>query len=161
MYQAMKRMFLLSPLLLLLISAAPATRPTAQEVDRLIVQVRRVEFTMKEGDSPLSFGDPTNIQLPADTKELSSIQTTTNATGPFESIAVINGTTCRLAGKLKPAAPPSKYIRLEIEYLERTQTNDVFSFTTNLMLEVDKPIRSGGTLSDNKAYATIITLKQP
>ena len=89
MYQAMKRMFLLSPLLLLLVSAAPATRPTAQEVDRLIVQVRRVEFTMKEGDSPLSFGDPTNIQLPADTKELSSIQTTTNATGPFESIAVI------------------------------------------------------------------------
>ena len=156
MYQAMKRMFLLSPLLLL-ISAAPATQPA----DRLIVQVRRVEFTVKQGDTPLVFSDPTNVQVPADAKEVSSIQTTTSATGPFESIAVISGTTCRLAGKLKPAAPPSKYIRLEIEYLERTQTNDLFSFTTNLMLEVDKPIRSGGTLSENKAYATIITLKRP
>jgi hypothetical protein len=154
----MKRTFLLSPLLLL-VSAAPATRPTTQAVDRLIVQVRRVEFAVKQGDAPLAFSDPTNVQVPADAKELSSIQTTTSATGPFEAIAVINGTTCRLAGKLKPAAPPSKYIRLEIEYLERTQANDVFSFTTNLMLEVDKSIRSGGMQSDDKAYATIITLK--
>jgi hypothetical protein len=156
----MKRMFLLSPLLLL-ISATPATRPTTKEVDRLIVQVRRVEFTVKQGDSLLVFSDPTNVQVPADAKELSSIQTTTNDTGTFEAIAVINGTTCRLAGKVKSAAPPSKYTRLEIEYLERTQTNDTFSFTTNLMLEVDKPIRTGGTLSDDKAYATIITLKRP
>lgn len=157
MYQPVKRIFLLSPLLLL-ISAAPATRPA----DQLIVQVRRVEFAVKPGDPPVLAGAPTDLRIPADAKELSSLQTTASFATPFETVAVINGTTYRFAGTLKPSSS-GKSVGVSFEYLETRgqEAKSIVQLKTNLMVKVDEPIGAGVMHGGDKATVTVLTLKRP
>lgn len=156
MYQAMKHIFLLSPLLLL-IRAAPATQPT----DQLIVQVRHLTFAIKGVEAAVALAP--DRPVPADAKELASLQTMVTAGTPFETVAILNGTTYRIAGIVKRPSAPDSPLHLKLEYLESTgeQSKSIFQFSSNLLMKLDNATATGGVMNDQSASAVFVTLKRP
>src|SRR5215207_8542022 len=99
--------------LLLLVGAAPATRPTtAPSAERLLVQVRHVDYTLKPGEPSIVIGDG-ELTLPNDHTERSSLQVTADVGQPFEAVAVITGKTYRLAGRLKKVTGDAERFSVE------------------------------------------------
>lgn len=162
MYQVMKRA-LLFPSLLLLVSAAPATRPV-EATERLIVQVRHVEYAPKPNAAANNLSTLV-ADIPAEAKEISSLEVLTEAAAPFETVAVVNGTRYSFSGKLKRSMPSSDgktYARLEFDYRE-TRAKDpgsIVQVTSNVMLVPGEPVRIGGFMRDPIVIGLILTLKQ-
>jgi hypothetical protein len=159
---------LLLPLLLLLVSAAPATRPTtnAAPQQRFIVHVRHVELPAKPGEPAAIVVAQPNEPIPADAKERSSLRIAATTGEPFETVAVINGTTYRLAGNLfKPskATDGKDYFRVKVEYAESrgTEQKSIAQITTNLVLEPDQEVRMGGMMNGPTATALTLALRRP
>jgi hypothetical protein len=142
MYQPVK--FVWVAPLLLLVSAAVATRPAADAAQRLVVQVRHVEYPLKPGEPPAVIGN--DDPLPANSTQRSSLQTTTTLGVPFESVAIVHGTTYTLAGKLAKVKGDEKQLRLQIDYVESSgdKARSITQISSNVILTVDKPMRLGG-----------------
>ena len=163
MYQVMNRALLLASLLLL-VSAAPATRPV-EGSERLIVQVRHVEYATKP-NTPASNFSTSVADIPADAKEVTSLQVLGQPGAPFETVAVINGTRYRLSGKLKTATSSDgkDYIRVEFAYLESSDKDhggNITQISSNVMILSGESIRIGGMMNDTNVVGLILTLKQP
>ena len=149
-------------LLLLLVSAAPATRPTtAPAAERLIVQVRHVDYVLKPGEPPIAAGNG-EARLPNDLAEQSSLQVTADVGQPFEAVALITGKTYRLAGRLKKVTGDAERYAVEIDYCE--SSGDVAKSTSQIksriIASVEKPMPLGGMTSDRAGSVVILTLKR-
>jgi hypothetical protein len=155
----MKATFLLP--LLMLIGAAPATQP----VERLIVQIRHVEYTPKRDQPELDLASA-KMEIPDDAKDLSSLRVLAEPGAPFETVAVVNGTSYSLTGKLtrpNKATDGKVYVRVEFDYLESAGSDQksITQIKSNVMLEVDQEVRMGGMMRGTKATGLILSLKRP
>jgi hypothetical protein len=154
----MKSTFLLP--LLVLVSAAPA-RPAAPSADRLLVQMRHVEYTPKP-EEPEVDSLRAKMEIPLDAKDLISLQVLAEPGAPFETVAVVNGVRYSLAGKLtKPgkASDGKDYVRVEFGF--RDEQDGIMQVKSNVMVEVDQEIRMGGMMRGPKARGLILSLKRP
>jgi len=103
------------------------------------------------------------MEIPEDAKEITSLQVLAEAKEPFETVAVVNGTTYRLAGKLFRASETTDgkdYVRIELNYLE-SSGGSVMQIKSNVMVEVDNEVRMGGVFRGPTSVGLILSLKQP
>src|SRR5687768_4067825 len=94
--------------LLLIVGAAPATRPAVAVAaaapapvappEQVVVQVQHVEYEMNAKDPAIAADAQDEIKIPADATPVSSLEVGTSVGGRFETVAVVQGTTYRLAG---------------------------------------------------------------
>ena len=148
----------LLPSLLLLISAAPATRP----VEQLVIQMRHVEYAPK----PKAAADalsPSAADIPADAKETTSLQVLSEPGVPFETVATVNGTRYSLRGKLTKAKSTEgeEYCRVEVEYAESSGHGDITQITSNIMVKTGESVRAGGIMRDASVIGLILAVKLP
>ena len=149
--------------LLLLVSAAPATRPAATAAaNRMLVQVRHVVYTLRPGEPALIAGT-NDVKIPADTTERSSLQVTAEVGVPFETVAVLNGTTYRLAGELKQTSLPADRISVKIDYSESSGelSKSISRINSTITTTIDQPMPIGGITSDTAASAMILAVTRP
>ena len=148
--------------LLLLAGAAPATRPTSAPTgERLVVQVRHVDYAQQLGDRPIVLEDG-DVTLPNDFTERSSLQVTTSLGQPFEAVAVLNGTTYRLAGSLKRVTGDAQHISVEIDYCESSGdvARSVSQVKSRIVARVGKPMPMGGMTSGRTGSVMIVVVKR-
>jgi hypothetical protein len=158
---------LLLPLSLIAAAAvpAPATRPAAAKpaaAEQVIVQVRHVEYRLDPKEPAIALGGQ-GVKIPADATEISSIQVAAAVGGRFETVAVVSGTTYRLAGQLA-RSKGMDYFRLEIDYCETSggAMKNVTQVTSNIMARVEEPFPLTGMLADAAhGKGLIVTLKHP
>lgn len=151
-------LLLLLPSLLLLVSAAPATRPA---VGRLIVQVRHLEFPVKPDAPAIPLGNEDQT-VPQDATELSSIQVTAEVGQPFEAVAVIRGATYRLAGTVKSARGHSERFAIDVDYAESSgrPAVNLSQITSNVIARLDTPTRLGGMTGEAGGRAMVLTVRR-
>ena len=159
----MKPLLLLA--LLLLAGAGPATRPTTRATDlpeRFVVQVRRVEYTLKPGEAaPIVPGDR-GAKLPANAIERSSLQVTAAVGSAFEAVATVNGTTYRLGGKLTRVASDADRVAVQVDYRESTGESAVSlsQITSGVVATVDVPIQLGGLTGEAGGHAIMLSVSR-
>jgi hypothetical protein len=150
----MKPLRLLPLLALLVAAAAPATRPAEKPGERTIVNVRSVEVP-----AGTALDRPQDAAKLKDARERSSLQVAVQTGQPFETIAMVNGVTYRLAGRGPGGG------RMQIDKSETSAlgaARDVRQVTSNLVLKPDEPALLGWLRSpDGQGSALVITLKQP
>jgi hypothetical protein len=135
------------------------------------VRVRHVEYTSKPDPNPgeLESASEKNaraMEIPADAKELTSLQVLAEPTEPFETVAIVSGTTYRLAGKLFKASKATDgkdYVRIELNYLESSGADQkgIMQISSNVMVEVNNEVRIGGLMRGPTSTGLILSLKQP
>ncbi len=101
--------------------------------------------------------------IPADATARSSLEVTAEADQPFDTTAIVNGTTYHLAGRFKRSAD-ERQISAEIDYSESAgeQAKSIVQIKSKIIVRVGKPTSLGGTLSPNngRSSALILTLRR-
>ena len=159
MYRIMKPLFLLP--LLLLTGAGPATQP-APVTDRYVVQVRRIEYTLKPGEAAPTAPGERGVKLPASAVERSTIQVTAAVGLAFETVAVVEGRTYRLGGRLTRVTSDASRVAVEVDYGESMGDPAVSlsQITSGVMATVNEPMQLGGLAGEAGGYAIILTVNR-
>ena len=157
--------------LLLIVGAAlvPATRPAvaagapapAAPPEQVVVQVQHVEYEMNAKDPAIAADAQDDIKIPADATPVSSLEVGTSVGGRFETVAVVQGTTYRLAGRVE-RPKGSEHLRLKIDYSETSggAMKNVTQISSMIMTKLDKPTPLGGFhVGGTRAKGLIATIK--